>query len=287
MYRLVPLLLLAATTFACSSGAEDEGSSQPAGTSASAPTTATGSGGLLFVLDAASATVTTADDGSTTLTLIDPHEQVVAFTDRPERSASTESLDDFVGRWDERGFAADPPNAAIATGDDIVVVTLSEPSLDGAGSITMTATPIAIDGIAGKQATADALSAEMGAVTVFVDPADASATVAVMRFEFSGAGTASILLENRLAPSSTEAWLVDVEGNASISAGQDSVSINFLNDSDNTTIVDLPVLLDGDGYVSGEADIDAGGTLSGQIVGADAPMTPISAGTPFRFTPNG
>jgi hypothetical protein len=73
-----------------------------------------------------------------TLTLEQPSPDVTVFTDRPVRSASTESLAGFVDQWDQRGFAQDPPNAALVLDQepdnaDTAIFELADPSYDKAG----------------------------------------------------------------------------------------------------------------------------------------------------------
>jgi hypothetical protein len=83
-----------------------------------------------------------------TLTLEQPSPDVTVFTDRPVRSASTESLAGFVGQWDRRGFAQDPPNAALVLDQepdnaDTAIFELADPSYDKAGgTVSYTATHV-------------------------------------------------------------------------------------------------------------------------------------------------
>ncbi|MGH2923125.1 MAG: hypothetical protein ACRDKH_03725 [Solirubrobacterales bacterium] len=90
------------------------------------------SGGTLFTQTTNGGTLEAAEGGYT-LTLSDPSPAVIAFSDRPERVASRETLEDFVGAWEERGFAEVPPNAALVTerGSEqrAIVLELSEPRL--------------------------------------------------------------------------------------------------------------------------------------------------------------
>ena len=67
-------------------------------------------------------------------------EAVVAFTDRPARRVGNESLASFVARWPRRGFAADPPNAALVIDDapanrDVIVLELLSRRLLSSGVI--------------------------------------------------------------------------------------------------------------------------------------------------------
>jgi len=83
-----------------------------------------------------------------TLTLDQPAPDVTVFTDRPVRSASTESLAGFVDQWDERGFAQDPPNAALVLDQepdsaDTAVFKLADPSYDkSSGTVSYTASHV-------------------------------------------------------------------------------------------------------------------------------------------------
>jgi hypothetical protein len=72
--------------------------------------------------------VTTSDDGSL-LTLSQPDNSVLMFTDRPERRTALISVDEMMSDWDA-WFAGDPPNAALSDGSEdpnFVVMTLSNP----------------------------------------------------------------------------------------------------------------------------------------------------------------
>jgi hypothetical protein len=81
-----------------------------------------------------------------TLTGVAPN--VTEFTDRPVRQASAESLADFVESWEQRGFAQDPPNAALvldqeAEDADTSVFELADPNYDeAAGELSYRATHV-------------------------------------------------------------------------------------------------------------------------------------------------
>jgi len=93
--------------------------------------------GLLFVQSAphgafVSATGTKDDF---TLTLRNSAQQVIWFSDRPERHYGHLAVDRFVSAWKQFGFGSDPPNAALTLlrGDDqedTVIVKLGTPSYD-------------------------------------------------------------------------------------------------------------------------------------------------------------
>ncbi len=106
----------------------------------------------LMVMKAEQAQFVEATDGTYTLTLTDVDPVILAFTDRPERTAQTWDTTVVLDYWTS-GFDGDPPNAAVTANGVGVAVTLSEPRVgmsarnDGAvtpnaGAITFTATPL-------------------------------------------------------------------------------------------------------------------------------------------------
>ena len=89
-----------------------------------------------------------------TLTLVWVDEEMLAFTDRPERQAQTWDTAAFLDAWASE-FAGDPPNAVISANGVRVAVTLSNPQAIGGtfteivqdsgpmtGAVTFTATPL-------------------------------------------------------------------------------------------------------------------------------------------------
>ena len=227
MRRVLPtlsiLLTLGLVVVGCTTGGDTASGSESGATSSSAsPTvqpasTSTGES-WLFVLEALAATATPADDGSTTLTLTDVRDPVVAFTDRPDRSATLEPLSDFVARWEERGFSDTPPNAAVVADTEVVVLELTDPRWDGgSNSLTLTSLPLDSDAVAGRDATTDELPVEMGATTLFVDSASDQAFENEVQgvFTYTGTGTPAITLNDLLATSLDE-WSIEMEGSAKI-----------------------------------------------------------------------
>lgn len=99
------------------------------------------------------------------MTILNP-EDVVAFTDRPDRLARRMTPEALVGMWDEL-FADDPPNAVLAgrgpdgSGVDIMVE-LTEPRLDDSARLTLTVQAIDEDSSA-------AFPAELTDVSLFID----------------------------------------------------------------------------------------------------------------------
>ena len=87
-----------------------------------------------------------------TFTLARVDEEMLAFTDRPERQAQTWDTSAFLDAWANE-FGDDPPNAVVSADGVRVAVTLSDPRVgmsardDGAvtpsaGAVTFTATPL-------------------------------------------------------------------------------------------------------------------------------------------------
>ena len=71
--------------------------------------------------------------GETRLEMFGVPEQIVAFTDRPDRQTKTEPTSVFIAKWDAEGFGDDPPNAALTMHDHLdvrktVVVELFDPA---------------------------------------------------------------------------------------------------------------------------------------------------------------
>ena len=105
----------------------------------------------LMVMNAETGEFQPAGD-SYTLTLDGVDEEMLAFTDRPERQAQTWDTSEFLDYWANE-FGDDSPNAVLNADGVRVAVTLSDPRVgmsardDGAvtpsaGAVTFTATPL-------------------------------------------------------------------------------------------------------------------------------------------------
>lgn len=119
--KLAGLALITALT-GCGAG---EGSSTEGGSS--------GEPSFLYVQNAAGGLI--AGNDEFVLSLDQPDDTVIYFSDRPERIAGREDLTKFVDGWSEN-FGDDPPNAALhfdkTTGEEPdVVATISDPQLKG------------------------------------------------------------------------------------------------------------------------------------------------------------
>jgi hypothetical protein len=115
------------------------------------------------------------------LALARAHRQVTVFSGRPQRRAGAESLSAFVRRWRARGFASDPPNAALVVAGapasrDVVIVELSRPR-PGPRSVSYVARVVrgaSTPGLARFAARADdRVAARFGQSSLFIDSAAA------------------------------------------------------------------------------------------------------------------
>ncbi|RKQ93012.1 hypothetical protein C8N24_2871 [Solirubrobacter pauli] len=105
---------------------------------------ATTPGGDLYLATAGAGALTPTGHDTYRLTLRDPAAELTAFTDRPARTSSSVPLRRFVSGWDEAGFAADPPNAALTIDGaparhDTMIVELTHPQLTRSGALTLRA----------------------------------------------------------------------------------------------------------------------------------------------------
>jgi hypothetical protein len=165
-------VILVSSVLAAGCGGDDKGSST--NDSATPP-----AGGDLFTQNTHTGTLKPIPGRNDvfTLTLDQPAPDVTVFTDRPVRSASTESLAGFVGEWDKRGFGQDPPNAALVLDQEpdnanTAIFKLADPTLDDAnGSVSYTATHV-VDGGTGSLPDDDHIDPppSFGDAHLFIDP---------------------------------------------------------------------------------------------------------------------
>lgn len=156
----------------------------PAAAIAATPTPAPASsaGGELFTLTSGSGTLVRTGGARYRLRLTAPSARVTGFSDRPRRVATSEPLKRFVASWARRGFAADPPNAALVLDGaprarDTFVFELSKPRLGRDGSLTLTARRLASRpqgglGQLSKGADRAAPPRAFGGASLFVDGGD-------------------------------------------------------------------------------------------------------------------
>ena len=122
-----------------------------AGVAVTAHTTSEPEPEWLMVMNAETGEFQPAGD-SYTLTLGGVDEEMLAFTDRPEREAQTWDTSAFLDYWANE-FGDDPPNTVINANGVRVAVTLSDPRVGmsarengavtpSAGAVTFTATPL-------------------------------------------------------------------------------------------------------------------------------------------------
>jgi hypothetical protein len=170
------LLLVLAIATSCSLVLTACGDDDGDGTTTSA---STAPGGELFTLTGSGGTLTPVQGQEDVfdLTLTGASPDVTKFTDRPVRQASSEPLADFVESWSSRGFAEDPPNAALVIDQqeenaDTSVFELADPSYDQAsGDVTYRATHIDGGTAALPNPDEDALPPDkFGQAHLFIDP---------------------------------------------------------------------------------------------------------------------
>jgi hypothetical protein len=113
------------------------------------------------------------------LMLAGAHRHVSVIGGRPQRRAGAEPLSAFVRRWRARGFASDPPNAALVVAGarasrDVVIVELSRPRR-GPRSVSYIARVVrgaSTPALARFAARADArVAARFGQASLFIDSA--------------------------------------------------------------------------------------------------------------------
>ena len=126
----------------------------------------------LYTLTASEGTLVSNNDDAEdyTLTLGGLIGNVISFTDRPDRIADHESMAEFVNDWDQRGFADDPPNAALVLHEegesqDVLVVELRDPVYDANADTLVFAITILTD-------------EQTGALAEYSEKADAALPVA-------------------------------------------------------------------------------------------------------------
>jgi hypothetical protein len=86
----------------------------------------------LLVQTAASGSLSDNGDGTFTLAL-EGVDDVIWFSERPDRHAGTMSLDAFAEAWRNGEAASDPPNAALEANGSVYVIELRDMTLDAAG----------------------------------------------------------------------------------------------------------------------------------------------------------
>ncbi|MBN1346027.1 MAG: hypothetical protein JXQ73_25290 [Phycisphaerae bacterium] len=145
----------------------------------------------LYVVTADAGTlVADGEDANTyTLTLTGVMPDAIYFSDRPERSAGDETVQEFVDDWAASGFEDDPPNGAIVlhTGDpngDVVIVELTGPVYDTATATLRLTAAILTDEQTGALAAygtmADAAIPEaFTTASLFIDDAPKGAIISV------------------------------------------------------------------------------------------------------------
>jgi len=220
------------------------------------------------------------------------------FTDRPARQVDTETVSDFVDNWEARGFAQDPPNAAIVfdqvqTGRNSIVAELFDPRYDAdAGTLTYRAE--VLDDVENQALSpaADSIDhsppARFGSAHLFID--SGGATEHFLLFQYANlsddvqltfdSSTTTTLARQGVqygAAASTSALLQ----NAQVAAFPDRISFGAPQPS--RGLVQASVLSTAD-TISGTAQIPSGATLTVSVDGGGP--QPIKSG-PFSLSTGG
>ncbi|MBM3676787.1 MAG: hypothetical protein FJW96_02740 [Actinobacteria bacterium] len=131
--------------------------------------------GVLFVLDTPSSVIEAS--GDTYRLVVPAGENLMWFTEVPERRAGIVSFDHWLETWDSMGFTEDPPNAAIVVdqgdGPRIHIIEMSDPLVEGHQvSFALTDIGSGDDGAtshAGRTHTHELAAGTMGHTELFID----------------------------------------------------------------------------------------------------------------------
>lgn len=244
----------------------------------------TAGGGDLYTTTAAAGTLTNAPGKATyRLTLKDPAAKVSAFSDRPARTASRQSLKRFVGDWKANGFAQDPPNAALVldrapAAHDTYLFELSRPRIAGHGNLTFTARRIgsrptgALEPIA--KGADRGTPRSFGRSSLFIDDSGTSHSVAITA---KTGPDANVVLDFGadtvgLAPSTSWHPTVSLTDSGSVEYSPTSMTLVNSSPVDSETNANVNLDHQGTGPITGDALIPAGSSVTISIDGG-APVT--------------
>jgi len=177
----------------------------PSNAAGQAPTSAAASKppALLFVQEAAAGRLTRVKKGKYVLRLAPVSPTVSTFTDRPARKASLQPVSGFVKQWKARGFAADPPNAALVVNSapkssDVTMLTLSHPRYKAAGrQLVYDAKPLR-GNVVGELGSLDRRgdrirTRQFSAASLFIDDAGATTIFEPVTLQVSNAAPGQIV----------------------------------------------------------------------------------------------
>jgi len=243
-----------------------------------------GGGGDLYTTTADAGMLRKAPGKATyRLTLKDPAAKVSAFSDRPERTASRQSLKQFVGDWKANGFAQDPPNAALVldrapAAHDTYLFELSHPRIARHGNLTFTAKRIGTRSTGALEPIAKGADRgrprNFGRASVFID---ASGTTYSLAITAHTGPQANILLDfgaDTVGLAPTTSWHPTITTVEDGSVEYSPTSMTLINSSplDSETTADANLNHQGSGPIIGDAIIPAGSTVAISIDGG-APVT--------------
>jgi hypothetical protein len=241
-------------------------------------------GGDLYTATAAGGTLTKAPGKAAyTLTLKDPAAKVSAFSDRPARSASTQTLKRFVGDWKANGFTADPPNAALVldqapAAHDTYLFELTRPRIARDGDLTFAAKRIgarpagALEPIAARADRGTPRG--FGRASLFIDDSGTQYQLSVTAKTGPDANVVIDFGADAVGLSPSSSWHPTVSSSDAGYTEYSPTSMTLVNsagvDSETTAAVGLDH--QGSGPIVGAAIVPAGTTVTISVDGG-APVT--------------
>lgn len=266
---------------ACGSSDGSAGSAPSGGGDRSSSTTSQPGGdpgGELLVINAEGGRL-----AGSALELTGADADLTVFADRPARSAGRDALSDLPDDWEELGFAADPPNAAlVARGEDgpsTTVVELGRPTVDG-GTVSFPVTPVPGGGEGALSLIGSDLAAgELKTPSLFIDAGSANTVVPVQIDGTWGAGDSRIVFDWWDFSQSGGTYMNFSMGEPGTIEflGADSFMSMTTTDAITGTFTGVGVFSN-TGSFYGQASVPAGSDLTIGICGAGGPTSPLATG---------
>jgi hypothetical protein len=237
----------------------------------------------LFTATAAGGRLTKVAGDTYKLRLVDPAATVSAFTDRPVRQATTQTLKRFVADWDDYGFAADPPNAALVldqapAAHDTYMFELSNPQVGRRGNLTFTAKRIgarpagALEPIARRADRGTPRG--FGRASLFVDDGSAVLPIAVNATIPAGQNVVLDFGGDTLQLQPSTSYHPSVQTDIASTTNFSPTDLVLTSGAGNVGEATAAIALDhdGDGPIVGDAIVPAGAKVTVTVNGG-APVT--------------
>jgi hypothetical protein len=231
----------------------------------------------LYVVTTTAGKVVPAGHGAYRITLSDPARRISAFSDRPARRTSTQSLKRFVANWKANGFAADHPNAALViddagAGHDTYTYELSEPRITRSGALTIRA----------KRLAAKA-PRRFGRASLFIDDSGAQTPLSISG-TLAANQTALLAFNDPIDVEPTSSFLPKFTASNGLFLELTSSQIILNGGHTSTAPTDVAFNVDvdhgGSGPITGVATMSGGATVSISVNG----QSPVTVGNgPFSL----